>query len=133
MRTFLEEVVTNGRLDLIETLAHSDVLDEANRAFGGPPGRAGLIAHVKGFRKNIGEPKIEIREIVGNDNQVMAWWSFSGIHSGPWLGIKATNQTFTAEVFSFFNLRDGRIDRYRLWLRADLDPPVTFDSRTGSR
>ena len=133
MRSFIEDVVTNGQLHLIDELAHPDMVDEANQAFGGPPGRDGLVAHVIGFRKNISQPQIEIRAVVGSDSQVMAWWSFSGIHSGPWLGIKPTNEAFTAEVFSFFSLREGRIERYRLWLHAALNPPVTFDSRTANR
>ena len=103
MRSFLEDVVTSGQLDMINELAHPDMVDEANQAFGGPPGRDGLVAHVIGFRKNIGQPQIEIHEVVGGDSQIMAWWSFSGIHSGPWLGIKPTNEAFTAQVFSFFS------------------------------
>ena len=54
MRTYLEEVVARGRLELIEELTNANMVDEANQAFGGPPGRAGLAAHAKGFRRNIG-------------------------------------------------------------------------------
>ena len=36
METYLIEVGQNGRLDLIKTIAQPDMIDEANRAFGGP-------------------------------------------------------------------------------------------------
>ena len=49
METYLIEVGQNGRLDLIETITQPDMVDEANRAFGGPPGRDGLMPHVKHF------------------------------------------------------------------------------------
>ncbi|MDB9845336.1 ester cyclase [Acidimicrobiales bacterium] len=130
MRTYLEEVVNNGQLDLIDELAHSDVVDEANQAFNGPPGRAGLAAHVKGFRRNIDALDITITRIVGDDTTVMSWWSFTGIHAGPWLGQPPTNRPITGTVFSFFDLVDGRISRYQLWLHAGFDDPIVFDTST---
>jgi predicted ester cyclase len=130
-KRYLDEVVRNGRLDLIEELAHPDVVDEANLAFGGPPGRAGLVAHVKGFRRNISDVDLTIHRIVGDDASVMAWWSFTGIHDGPWLDRAPTGQPIEASVFSFFDLVDGRISRYSLWLHAGFDDPLIFDtSRT---
>ena len=92
MRTYLEEVVAKGRLELIDQLAQPDMVDEANQAFGGPPGRAGLVAHVKGFNRCVDELKVEVRRIVGNADQVMAWWTFNGIHVGPWLRDAATHE-----------------------------------------
>ena len=132
MRVFLEDVVKSGRLDLIDEMSNIDMIDEANLAFGGPPGRDGLIAHVKGFRRNITEREISIQRIVGNETEVMAWWSFAGNHSGPWLGVAPTNEPITGTVFSFFTLRNDRIQLYKLWLHATLNPPVTFDSSAGS-
>ena len=128
MEIYLIEVGQNGRLDLIETIAQPDMIDEANRAFGGPAGRDGLIAHVKTFRRQIGELKLEIKQIVGNENEVMAHWFFTGIHRGTWLGRKATGKDVSADVFSFFTLKEGMISYYRLWLHAMLDIPIIFDS-----
>ena len=128
MEIYLIEVGQNGRLDLIETIAQPDMIDEANRAFGGPAGRDGLTAHVKTFRRQIGELKLEIKQIVGNENEVMAHWFFTGIHKGPWLGREATGKEISAHVFSFFTLKEGLISYYRLWLQAMLDKPIIFDS-----
>tara|TARA_E500000331_G_scaffold322614_1_gene337612 strand:+ start:139 stop:588 length:450 start_codon:yes stop_codon:yes gene_type:complete len=128
MEIYLMDVGQNGQLDLIETIAQPDMIDEANRAFGGPAGRDGLIAHVKTFRRQIGELKLEIKQIVGNENEVMAHWFFTGTHRGPWLGRKPTGKYVSADVFSFFTLKEGLISYYRLWLCAMLDVPVIFDS-----
>ena len=99
METYLMEVGQNGRLELIKTIAQPDMIDEANRAFGGPVGRDGLIAHVKTFRSQIGQLKLEIKQIVGNENEVMAHWFFTGIHRGPWLRREATGKEVSADVF----------------------------------
>ncbi len=128
MKTYLIEVGGKGRLDLIDEIAHPDMIDEANQAFGGPPGRAGLVAHVKGFRKNLSDITSDIHQIIGGDDQVMAHWSFTGRHTGPWLGRAPTGQIVSANVFSFFTLKGGLISRYRLWMCAEMDEVVIFDS-----
>lgn len=129
METYLREVVGNGRLALIEALAQPDMVDEANRAFGGPPGRDGLVAHVVGFRRNVGELRLTVERIVAGPDAAMAWWSFTGTHEGPWLGRAPTGRAISGTVFSFFDLEGGRIARYRVWLCALFDgEPVVFDS-----
>jgi len=72
MQTYLTEVAVEGRIELIEQLAQPDMVDEVNQAFGAPPGRDGLVAHVVGFRRNIGGLKARIDRIVPGDNEVMA-------------------------------------------------------------
>ena len=126
MRTYLQEVVGRGRLELIDELARPDMVDEANQAFGGPPGRAGLVAHVKGFRRNIDNIVVTIERVEGGGDSVMGWWSFTGTHVGPWLDKTPTGQAIGGTVFSFFDLVDGQISRYRLWLHAGFDEPVVF-------
>lgn len=128
METYLIEVVVNGRLELIEPIALPDMVDEANQAFGGPPGRDGLIAHVKGFRRNVEGLRVSIDRIVAGPDEVMAWWSFTGKHVGPWLGRTPTGREISGTTFSFFDLVDGKISRYRLWLHVMFDEPIVFDS-----
>ncbi len=128
IRTYLLEVGGQGRLDLVDELAQPDMIDEANQAFGGPPGRDGLKAHVFGFRRNVTDLEVTIDRIVAGEGEVMAWWSFTGTHSGPWLGKAPTGERISGTVFSFFELTDGLISFYRLWLHAAFDEPVTFDS-----
>ncbi len=128
MQTYLEEVVVNGRLELIEELAQPDMVDQANQAFNGPPGRDGLVAHAKGFRRNITDVSVTIDQIVADEDEVMAQWSFTGTLVGPWLGRTPTGDAISCTAFSFFRLREGLIDHYRAWLHANLDVPVVFDS-----
>lgn len=129
MRIYLDEVVREGRLERIEEIAWEDMVDEANQAFGGPPGRAGLVAHVVGFRRNVTGLSLAINQIVAGRDAVMAWWSFEGVHSGPWLGRMPTGKAVSGTVFSFFDLRDGRVARYGLWLQASFPEAVTFTTR----
>ena len=159
MHTYLKDVVGQGRLELIEQIALPDMVDEANQIFAGPTGRAGLVAHVKGFRRNIEDLRIDIHRVVAEDLEVMAWWSFSGKLVGPWLGIRLglgsdretyrenEGEEFSATVLSFFELGSSpsnpsmpgktleylKISRYQLWLTANFEPPLVFDTRQGHR
>ena len=128
MITYLADIGGEKRYELIDEIAHEDMVDEANLAFGGPPGRAGLVDHVKGFHRNITETTSDVHRIVGGDAGVMAHWSFKGRHTGPWLGRPPTGEMISADVFSFFTLKDGLISRYRLWMCAEMDEVVVFDS-----
>lgn len=135
MQTYLEEVVAQGRLELIEAMSQPDMVDEANQAFGGPPGRAGLVAHVKGFRRAVGDLQVTVNRIVAADDGVMAWWSFTGLHTGHWLGRPPSGLAVRGTVFSLFDLLDGRISRYRLFLHAEFPESVILDTsrlETGS-
>ena len=44
MRVYLEDIVAVSQIELIESISHTDMIEEANPAFGGPNGREGLIA-----------------------------------------------------------------------------------------
>jgi len=133
LRTYLERVVVGGEVELIDDLAQEDMVDEANRFFGGPPGRAGLVAHVKGFERCIDDVEVTIDRVVGSDESAMAWWSFRGIHNGPWLGIPPTHDRVEATVFSLFDVTDGKVSRYRVWLHATFPASVVFDSSRPER
>lgn len=139
---YFEEVGKAGRYEALAELAHEDMVDEANRAFGGPPGRAGLEAHVRGFRRAFPDVRMEVDRIVAGRipqgqamagaDEVMALWRFSGQQAAPWLGRRpggSAGDTVSGDVVSLFILRDGRIARYRLWLCAHFpEGSVTFDS-----
>ena len=128
IHTYLTDIAVAGNLGLIDELFHPDLVDEAAIAFGGPHGRKGLNGHVIGFRKHITNPTVTIENIIGNDDQVMAQWSFSGIHDGPWLNQPPTHQEISGTVFSYFTVKNGLVTRYRLWLCAKFDRVVTYDS-----
>ena len=127
MRTYLEEVVGNGRLDLISEIANEDMVDETVPP-GGPAGRDGLVSHVQFFRSVVGDRKIEIRRIVANEDEVMAWWTAHGTHIAEWWGVPPSGKPLSGHAFSFFDIRNGKISRYSLFTHIDFDIPKSFDS-----
>ncbi|MEM7097666.1 MAG: ester cyclase [Pseudomonadota bacterium] len=128
MHIYLTKIAAQGELDLIDRFFHPELIDEAAIAFGGPEGIKGLYGHVIGFRRNIGNATIGIQNIIGNEAQVMAQWSFTGTHDGPWLNQAPTNKPISGTVFSYFTLSEGLVIRYRLWLCARFEDLIVFDS-----
>jgi hypothetical protein len=120
MRTYLEEVVANERLELIPEIANESMVDEASALQGGPPGRDGLVAHVQVFHNAMLDRTITIRKIMATDDEVMAWWTGEGTVD--------TGQKLTGYAFSFFTITDRKISRYRLFSVFASDPPTYFDS-----
>ncbi len=44
------------------------------------------------------------------------------------MGIPPSNQLVRTHAFSFFDIRDGKISRYRLFVVAGFDPPLVLDT-----
>jgi steroid delta-isomerase-like uncharacterized protein len=128
MRTYLQEVVAKGRLDLIPEIAAENMVDEVIEAEGGPPGREGLIAHVMGFHADFPSRTITIRKILANDDGVMAWWTAEGTPATEFGGVPPTGKRVLVHVFSFFGITDGKIFRYRLFAHFGFDTPVVLDT-----
>lgn len=124
MRTYLEEVVANERLDLIPEIAGESMVDESAEA----SGRDELVAHVKGFHEVLTDHTITIRKIMATETEVMAWWTAEGTHVGDLLGVDPTGRRVAGHAFSFFSISDGRISRYRFFVMVDFEPPVYYDS-----
>ena len=104
------------------------MVDEAALMVGGPAGREGLVFHVNLFFSSLDDTKIDIKRIVANEDEVMAWWTADGIHKEEWLGIPATNKRMLTHACSFFKIRDGKIARYTLLAAIGFDTPIIFDS-----
>jgi steroid delta-isomerase-like uncharacterized protein len=116
MRTYVLDVAAGGRLDLIDEIAHPDMVDVGVVDAGGPTGSDGLRLHVSAAHKAMEDRSAEIRRLVATEDEVMAWWTMTGRHSAPWLGVEPTGRSVTATAFSFFRLRDGRIEEYEYWV-----------------
>ena len=116
MTTYVHKVAGEGQLDLIDEIANEDMVDLGVVAAGGPAGRDGLRLHARGAHVSMADRVTEIKRLVATDDEVMAWWTMTGTHSAPWLGVETTGKRITATAFSFFRMRDGRIAEYEYWV-----------------
>jgi predicted ester cyclase len=100
VRRLIDEVMNNGRLELIDELYTPQTAESARRWF-----EPFLVAF----------PDVEIQtvELVAEGDRVVGRFRCSGTHSGPWRGSQPTRRRMhdIDEVY-FFTVRDGRIAEF---------------------
>jgi predicted ester cyclase len=99
VRRLVAEVFNQGRLEVLEQLYHPDLAVRAR-------------AWIAPFRTSFSEVQMEVVELVGEGDTVVARLTCSGTHTGEWLGHPPTHRRFrrVPEVY-FFSFTDGRISR----------------------
>ena len=99
VRRMIEEVLNHGRLDVINELYTPPMARAARR-------------WIKPFRVAFPDVRMEIVELIAEDDTVVGRFACSGTHGGVWRGHPPTGRRFerVAEVY-FFQIRDGRIAR----------------------
>ena len=79
VKRYIEEVINQGRLDLIDTFFKPEMREQ-----------------VRGFLTQENNPFAdtheEIKDIVAEGNKVMVRFLFEGVHQGEFLGIPATKK-----------------------------------------
>jgi steroid delta-isomerase-like uncharacterized protein len=134
MRRYLDEVVDQRRIEVLDEIANADMVDEGMLALAGTHGREGLYAHIRVYyRAFADDTRVTVKRLIASDDEVMAWWTVDGVQVGDFGGVPATGERRTASACSFFKIRDGRIAHYSYLVVGDgFDPPTVFDSSTAA-
>jgi predicted ester cyclase len=97
VRRLVEEAVGERNLDVLDELAAGEFAEVAKR-------------WVRPFRSAFPDFAMEIVELVGEGERVVAHFRCSGTHRGDWLGVPATGRRFeNVDEIYIFQVRDGRL------------------------
>jgi predicted ester cyclase len=97
VRRLVEEAVGERNLDVLDELADGEFAEVAKR-------------WVRPFRSAFPDFAMEIVELVGEGERVVAHFRCSGTHRGDWLGVPATGRRFeNVDEIYIFQVRDGRL------------------------
>ncbi len=93
----IEEVLTGGRLDVIEEIYTPQMARGARR-------------WIEPFRESFPDVQMDIVELIAEGEKVVGRFRCSATHLGPWRGHPPTGRRFERvdEVY-IFRVRDGRI------------------------
>jgi predicted ester cyclase len=106
LRRMFEEVVNQGRLDVIDELVTEDFLDHG--PFGDIAGRDGFSEMIAVWRAAVPDVHCEIDHVV-SDGELVGWLVHTtGTHTGDELGFPATYRRFSTVSANLCRLRDGR-------------------------
>ena len=115
MRTYLEEVLGQRKFDRIPDIAAPGMIDHTQPGKTGPDA---LDAHARGFCANTPDVEVEVLNIIANEDAAVGLWKWHGEPSQP-SGVSAKgNPVVPRFVCSVFELEDGKIQDYRVFVDA---------------
>ena len=97
VRRLVDEVLNAGRMPVVDELYAPKLAPAAKR-------------WIAPFRASFPDVRMEVVDLIAEDDKVVGRFTCSGTHRGEWLGYPPTGRRFEAvdEVY-FFRFREGRI------------------------
>jgi steroid delta-isomerase-like uncharacterized protein len=117
VRRFLEEVINQGKLAVIDEVVASDYV---GHAMGSPEvkGSEGLKQRLTMLRTAFPDVHITVDDMVAAGDKVATRTTFHGTHKGEYLGIAPTGKTVTAPGIGIMRIANGKIQEN--WLAGTL-------------
>jgi predicted ester cyclase len=104
IRAFFEEVWNQGNEEAIDRFI-------AENAAGNDPdfgvGREGFKRQWRQWQEGFSDLRFTIEEIVAEGDTVVARWTLTGTHDGPFLGLAPTGRAIRVAGMSLDHLQDG--------------------------
>jgi steroid delta-isomerase-like uncharacterized protein len=107
VRRYYEDVLNRGNVGLLESIARADHI-EHDPLPGQGGGLAGFRQRVEMLRAGL-KPEFTIEQMVAEGDAVVVRWTNRGEHVAPFLGIPATNKSFTIAGIDIHLLKDGKL------------------------
>jgi predicted ester cyclase len=74
-----------------------------------PQGREGFQNFFEDTFRAVPDWKYELKNLISGGDYVWVYGTYSGTHTGEWLGIPPTQQAFAFDAVDIFRLEDGRL------------------------
>ncbi len=109
VRRLYEEVWNKHRFELLdELISPSHALSNPNVS-GSEIGAEAYKLQVLVFLKGFPDARMTIEDIVGENEKIVAAWTFSGTHKGKFMGVSATNKKVSVDGMTIHHVVNGKI------------------------
>ena len=108
MKRFNDEVMSQGKMDLIDEIISEDLVEHAPVPPGFPQGREGVKAYVTMFRDAFPDLKATTVAVVADGDEAWMQSTLTGTHKGELMGIPPTNKKFEITGFDRVKFKDGK-------------------------
>ncbi len=116
VRRFLEEVINQRNVSAVDALTAADIMDHA-LAPGLPPGREGVKQNFSLFLAAFPDLRIDLADVIGEENQVAVRMTLHGTHNGVFFGIAPTSKRVAVTGIHIYRIADGTIVEH--WANND--------------
>jgi steroid delta-isomerase-like uncharacterized protein len=97
VRRLVEDAVNRQDLDVLDEVAEGEIARAARRWIGP-------------FRESFPDFRMEIVDLIAEDDKVVAHFLCSGTHQGEWQGVPATGRRFErVDEIYIFAVKDGKL------------------------
>jgi len=117
VRRFYEEVVNQGRPEVIDEVMDVSFHDHGEPPFGGHHGIEEVRQGVIGSATVLPGYHVEITDIVGEGDMVAVRGQMRGTHQGEIFGIPGTGKLLRWHGIAMYRIANGRIAEH--WFNAD--------------
>lgn len=111
VRRFYEEIFNQGNAGAMESLVAADFIDHIPQLVPGQPstGRDALAWFVDAFRSAFPDLRVTVEELVQGKTDMIARVTWSGTHSGDFLGIAPSGKSMQVMGLDLIRISGGRI------------------------
>jgi predicted ester cyclase len=106
-RRTLEEIFPNGDADGLTEVVHPEMVNhEAPPS--APQGLEGMTQSMRMLQAAVSDRRWEIHQAVAEGDTVVLHCTFSGRHTGPFMGLAPTNRPFAYRQIHIVRFQDGK-------------------------
>jgi steroid delta-isomerase-like uncharacterized protein len=115
VRRFVEEVFVQGRMDAVDELLHDDFVPHTWPSTG--DGKADLKRAIERTSKALADVAFTIEDLIAEDDRVAVRLTASARQVGEFMGLAASDRTYTIGEIHIFRIRDGKVAEH--WHQFD--------------
>jgi steroid delta-isomerase-like uncharacterized protein len=116
VRRFIEEVQNKKNMDVFDELNAEDFVN-LSAPPGMPADREGGKIYLGGFLSAFPDSQVTVDDMIAEGDRVATKKTFTGTHTGEFMGLAPTGNRVTLQYVDILRLRDGRIIEH--WLSMD--------------
>jgi steroid delta-isomerase-like uncharacterized protein len=107
VKRYYEEVLTHGRLDVLEAIAHADYVEHSPFP-GHGQGLDGLRQRASTLRAGL-KQQFTLELLIAEGDKVAVLWTTRGTQVGEFLGLPPSGKSYTIQGVDIHQFRDGRM------------------------
>jgi predicted ester cyclase len=117
VRRFYNEVMGEGRTEVLDEIMAEDFVDHGEALFGSPRGRDTLRQSVAGVHGILPGLHVTLHEMLGEGDIVGVRGTMRCRHGGTFLGVPGTGHELTWQGLAIFRVVEGKI--VERWFNSD--------------
>jgi predicted ester cyclase len=106
-RRTLEEIFPSGDVAALAEVVHPDCVNHEAPP-GAPQGLEGMTQSMLMLERAFSDRRWEIHQVIGEGDTVVIHCTFSGRHTGEFMGLPPTNQPFAFRQVHIVRFEDGK-------------------------